>query len=67
MTKIIHRPGRYFLILGTDLYDGDTGITFGWGFRPDAKGCETAWRQVWRIRFRWPISIRHRHAIPRTE
>lgn len=62
-----HWPGRGFLLVGTDLYDGDWGVTIGWGFRPNAPEGETAWRQVWRIRLRWPISFRHRFAIPKSK
>lgn len=66
MSRIWHWEKRGFLLIGTDLYDGLWGITFGYGFRPNVPEGETAWRQVWRIRICWPIKIRHRFSIPRS-
>lgn len=62
-SRLYHRPGRFFLLIGHDLYDNRWGVTFGYGFRPTAPEGETAWRQVWRIAVSWPISVRHRYAI----
>lgn len=64
-TRIYHRERKFFVLLGHDLYDSRWGITFGYGYRPDATEGETAWRQVWRIAFAPPISIRHRHGAPK--
>jgi hypothetical protein len=64
-TRMYHRPGKFFVIVGHDLYDNNWGLTLCYGFRPEAPEGETAWRQVWRIAFAWPVTIWRRHAIPR--
>lgn len=48
---------RWFLIIGPDIYDNDWGVSFGYGPRP-SDGISDAWRCVWRINVRWPISLR---------
>jgi hypothetical protein len=49
---------RWFLIVGSDLNNSDWGVTFGYGPVPP-DGVTYAWRTVWRINVRWPVSVQH--------
>ena len=57
------RPRNWAVLFGSDHNNSDAGLTLFYGPQP-SDGVRDAWRHVWRINIRWPVSLRHRHIRP---